>query len=553
MRRATLWLVAGALAVAAALTAGPGVWAQDGPLEDPDSKPITTVDKYTFVPSETLPPVKGVSGYKWDEKDPTVVFPVNLWIGWAPIIMANGGMEPNEDSLFFKRYGFKVKLPVVDDPIIAREQFASGQSHILWGTLDMMALFAPFLAKDSRTALRIFQQIDWSNGGDGVVARGGIQSINDLKPKGDDDKKVVALAQYSPSHYYMLNLMYYAGLKPDDVIFNFTGDAFQAAAAFVNDPTIDVCVSWAPDIYNISDPKKSGIKDVKLISSTADAKRVIADVWAARADFAKDHPDIIEGLVRGIFDGMAMVKDDRAKAAKLFEQAFSLPEGEAEAMMADAHPTNYAENVEFILNRNNPSNFEQTWDNINNIYRLSGYIKEPVPFEQVLDPRVIEKIAPDYEHQQNEYTDAFAPVKVGFDPDAAETILTRSVQIHFAPNRSNVDAKYDPNADAIIKEIGRMASQFGGSLIVISGHADRSRYAEVEALGEEVLKRHAKAVRDLSERRARGVLTALMIKFPVFKEQKDRFITQGHGWDRPLETDALSRRVEVTVLSPEGG
>lgn len=527
--------------------------AQDGtPLEDPSGKSITTVEEYKYVPSETLPPVKGVSAYKWDEKDPTVVFPINLWIGWAPIIMANGGLDASEESVFFKRYGFKVKLTIQDDPISARNAFTSGDSHILWGTLDMMALFAPQLAKDSRTSLRIFQQVDWSNGGDGVVARGGIKSINDLKPGKDGKKKVVALAENSPSHYYMLNLMYYAGLKPDDVTFNFTGDAFQAAAAFINDETVDVCVSWAPDIYNISDPKKSGIKDVALISSTADAKRVIADVWASRADFAKDHPEVIEGLVRGIFDGMQMFKDDKAKAAELFEAAFSLPKGEAEAMMLDAYATGYADNVEFILNANNPSNFEQTWDNINNIYRLSGYIAEPVPFEQILDTRVIKKIADDYKDSVSEYTDTFAPVDTKKTVEDGEVILTRSVQIHFAPNRADVNAKYDPNSEVIIKEIGRMASQFGGSIIVISGHADRSRYAEVEKMGEAVLARHGASVKVLSERRARGVLTALFIKFPIFKEQKDRFIVQGWGWDKPLATDALSRRVDIAVLSPEG-
>jgi NitT/TauT family transport system substrate-binding protein len=542
------WLFRSLSTMAAILVISQVQAAQPVPLEDPGGAPITTVQEYTYKPSETLPPVKGVSNYKWEDK--TVVFPLNLWIGWMPIIMANGGLEPTEDSVFFKRYGFKVKLPIIDDPVNARDAFAAGESHILWGTLDMMALFAPSLAKDSRSALRIFQQVDWSSGGDGVVARGGIKSINDLKPSGGK-KKVVALAQSSPSHYYMLNLMYYAGLKPDDVIFNFTGDAFQAAAAFVNDPTIDVCVSWAPDIYNISDPKKSGIKDVTLISSTADAKRVIADVWAARADFAKDHPDVIEGLVRGIFDGMQMVKDDPQKAAALFEKAFNLPKGEAQAMLADAHSTNYAENAEFFLNQNNPSNFENTWDNINNIYRLAGYIKDPVRFDKVMDPRIIQKIAPDYQDSKNEYVDTFAPVKLGFDVEKAKPILTRTVHIHFAPNRADVDANYDPNAGKVIKEIGRLASQFGNSTIVIAGYADRSRYAEVEKLGKAALKRHEQAVKDLSQRRARGVLTALKTKFPVFKDQEERFVVEGYGWEHPLETFALSRRVEVTVLSPE--
>ena len=80
-----------------------------------------------------------------------VEFPINVWPGWAPIIVANAGLEPSDQSIFAKKHGFYVKLSIVDDPVKARDLFASGQSHVLWGTLDMIALFAPELVKDTRT------------------------------------------------------------------------------------------------------------------------------------------------------------------------------------------------------------------------------------------------------------------------------------------------------------------------------------------------------------------------------------------------------------------
>ena len=46
-----------------------------------------------------------------------------------------------------------------------------------------------------------------------------------------------------------------------------------------------------------------------ILTTTAEANKLIADVWAARADFAKDHPEIIKGLVAGIFEGMEALKD----------------------------------------------------------------------------------------------------------------------------------------------------------------------------------------------------------------------------------------------------
>ena len=163
-------------------------------VEAPDTKGITTVSEYKYVPGEKLPPVKGVSAYKWDPQQKVVNFPINVWIGWLPIVAANGGFAPNADSIFAKKYGFKVNLKLIDDPVVARDAFAAGDSHVLWGTLDMIVLFAPDLMKDSRSAPRVYQQVDWSSGGDGIVVRGNIASVADLKGKTDRLRAELAVA-----------------------------------------------------------------------------------------------------------------------------------------------------------------------------------------------------------------------------------------------------------------------------------------------------------------------------------------------------------------------
>src|SRR4029079_5887327 len=147
----------------------------------------------TLVERSGIPAVTGVSDYTKSTKDGKLVvqFPINVWPGWAPIIVANQGLEPNDQSVFAKKYGFYVRLSIVDDPVKARDLFASGQSHVLWGTLDMIALFAPELVKDSRTVPVFCQQVAWSAGGDGIVSRGEIHSINDFRMTGGRKKKVV--------------------------------------------------------------------------------------------------------------------------------------------------------------------------------------------------------------------------------------------------------------------------------------------------------------------------------------------------------------------------
>ena len=161
--------------------------------EAADTAGVTTVKEYKYVAADKLPAVKGVSQYQWDQKEKVLRFSYNVWAGWLPVIAANHGTEPNPESIFAKKYGFRVKMELMDDPVAARDAFAAGKVHTLWGTADMMVLLAPELIKDSRTSPRIVQQIDWSSGGDGIVVRSSIKSVADLR------NKTITLAQNSPS------------------------------------------------------------------------------------------------------------------------------------------------------------------------------------------------------------------------------------------------------------------------------------------------------------------------------------------------------------------
>lgn len=522
--------------------------------ESPDSQGITTVSEYTFKPSQRLPKVKGTAAYK-KMTDNTVKFALNVWAGWAPIIKANNGFKAEKVWKTPSGKEFKIELVLIDDPIAMREAYVNGDVHIGWATLDMMPLLMEGFVQrngdpvDSRVMPRIFQQVDWSNGGDGIVARNGVKSITDLR-----GKKIV-LAQNSPSEYFITNMLVYGGVQPSEVEFVYTGDAFQAAAAFNADKSIDAVVSWAPDIYNLSD-----VKGNKMIVSTATANKLIADVWFARADFANDHADICEGIVRGIFDGMIELntEDGKKKASQLMADGFGLPASEAYDMLADAHSTNWAENFQFFLNKNNPANFERVWNQAYYIYRRLGKISHStVKFDKVMDFSIIEKLRSDdkYSSQVDEYTTQFIPTTTQ-QVRGAEEILTNTVVIHFFPNSADLDKKiikqengkdievpYDPKVDFVLEEIGKLAGQFGTARIIIEGHTDSSMKGKAP---EDLVK-------GLANKRAQAVKQALTRKFELSPNQ---FNTDGLGWDRPADTDdplnhAKNRRVEVKIYPAE--
>jgi NitT/TauT family transport system substrate-binding protein len=530
--------------------------ASGGNAEAHDTASITTVKEYKFKPSERLPAVKGTAAYKPLQNN-TVRFALNVWAGWAPIIYANNGFKASKAWKTPDGKDFHVELVLIDKPIEMRDSYAAGDVHIGWATLDMLPLIVDGFVdqggnpRDSRVMPRVYQQVDWSNGGDGVVVREAIKTVTDLRGK------TVALAENSPSHYFLLNMLVAGGLQPSEVKMQFTGDAFEAAAAFNGDRSLAGCVSWAPDIYNLSK-----VRGNRMLVNTGTANKLIADVWFARADFAQDHQDIIEGLTRGIFDAMAELKTDSAKqkVSELMAAGYGIPAADALGMLGDAHSTNWGENYQFFVNQNNPTNFARVWGQAYYLYRQVRAIRnQPVPFDQVMDYTVIQKLGSEekYSSQKDEYTIAFAP-KATKEVRGAEEVLTNTVSIHFYPNSweifkkvtkdedgKTIETEYDPKAKYVIDEIGRLAGQFGNARIIIEGHTDSSMKGKVPA----------DMVKELSMRRANAVKEAVIEKF---KFDPNKFNVEGFGWDKPADSNdpdnqMLNRRVEVKIFTAEAG
>jgi outer membrane protein OmpA-like peptidoglycan-associated protein len=269
----------------------------------------------------------------------------------------------------------------------------------------------------------------------------------------------------------------------------------------------------------------------------------------------------MEGVTRGIFDAMTDLKDQAAKqkVAKLMAAGYSIPESDALGMLGDAHSANYAENRDFFLNQNNPTNFERTWTTAYFLYKKIGAVTDQTPFDQVMDFSVIQKLGAEakYASQKNEYDVHFAPASAGTIAGEKDEILTKTVVIHFFPNSwdlakkitRNVDGKekeeeYDPNVGFIVEEVGKLAGQYGAARIVVEGHSDASMKGQIPK----------SLVQELSLNRANAVKEAIVRKFASL--QPNQFSTAGIGWDRPAdpsdpENHAKNRRVEIKVYPAE--
>ena len=240
---------------------------------------------------------------------------------------------------------------------------------------------------------------------------------------------------------------------------------------------------------------------------------------------------------------------------------YGIPRPKRPDMFGDAHSTNWAENYQFFLNQNNPTNFERIWKQAYYLYRRIGTIKHrPVPFDQVMDFSIIEKLGKEekYASQKDEYSVQFVP-KTTSEIQAEDEILTNTVVIHFFPNSwelykkiteregdKDVERLYDPNVDLVLEEIAKLAGQFGAARIVIEGHTDSSMRGRVpDDAGQG-------ALQSAGQRRQGGAGPEVPTLDP------NQFAVDGMGWDRPADSNdplnhAKNRRVEIKVYPAEAG
>ena len=136
-------------------------------------------------------------------------------------------------------------------------------------------------------------------------------------------------------------------------------------------------------------------------------------------------------------------------------------------MFGDAHNTNWAENYQFFLNQNNPTNFERVWRQVVLPLPPDRHHREPAgAFDQVMDFSVIAEAGQGGEVRlaEGRVPDrSSAPRRCGQIKAESEEILTNTVVIHFFPNSWDLHKTVTREIDG---KDGRGALRSDGRLVL---------------------------------------------------------------------------------------
>ena len=114
------------------------------------------------------------------------------------MIAANGGLEPNDNSVFAQKHGFKLKINLSEEE--SWSALNSGKMAASATTADVLAVYG------KQFQVTVPAQIGFSRGADGIVVRSDIKRINDLKGK------ILATAQFTEAEFFIRYLAQEAGL-----------------------------------------------------------------------------------------------------------------------------------------------------------------------------------------------------------------------------------------------------------------------------------------------------------------------------------------------------
>ncbi|HLK58652.1 MAG TPA: phosphate ABC transporter substrate-binding/OmpA family protein [Chthonomonadaceae bacterium] len=447
------------------------------------------------------------------------------WPGYTGGIYANNGFKPNKDCIFWNNHKLLVEFVDIEDPDQANKAFSKGGPDgvdIVWSTVDYWANNVVGMNKGGVKA-RAVMQVDWSQGGDAIVADNSIKRVEDLAGK------KIALIQFTPSHWLLEYNIANSSLSDEDqkrIVNDLVNSDSEEAArdAFVAG-RVPAAVVWEPFVTEALQKRPSS----HVLVSSAFAPNLIADIMVAKESFINEHKDAVQAFVAGWLEGATEANRDKTKSVQLLmanEPPYKAAGEEATRDgLSKVRLADLADNTRMFGLDGSAPDFDRIFNQASQAWLRRGYIPYVVKTEDAKDDEFVRAL-----YGQTPVTPPKPIIKP--EPPQTQVVLTKPVSILF-PTGS---AELDTNAKNVLDDqVVTLAKSFSNSYLNIEGNTDNvgSTAANVA----------------LSERRAQAVVNYLVAR----GIDRNQLTAKGNGPNKPMASNsteegrAKNRRTDVVV------
>jgi NitT/TauT family transport system substrate-binding protein len=230
------------------------------------------------------------------------------WTGFAPLTLA-------KEAGIFKKNGLDVslkKIPQKDRHLA----IASGDVQCAATTVETWVVWNA----NGVATTQIFQ-LDKSYGADGMVVKGDIQKISDLK-----GKTVAASAPGTAPFFTLAWMLKKNGLSVKDVkVVNLEPQA-AANAMIAGTAGIDAAMTYEPYLGAVRAKPEAG----KIIATTLDYP-MIMDTFGCTPKFLSENPKAAKALADSYFEALDMIAKEPAKSFEIMGADVKQPADKFEA------------------------------------------------------------------------------------------------------------------------------------------------------------------------------------------------------------------------------
>ena len=223
-----------------------------------------------------------------------ITFAMSGWTGFAPLTLA-------KEAGIFKKNGLDVtikKIPQKDRHLA----IASGDVQCAATTVETWIAWNA----NGVATTQIFQ-LDKSFGADGMVVKGGISKISDLK-----GKTVAASAPGTAPYFALAWFLKKNGMTPKDVkIVNLEPQA-AANAIIAGVADLDAAMTYEPYLSAVRAKPEAG----KIIATTLDYPMVM-DTVGCTPKFLTDNPKAAKALADSYFEALEMIQKEPKKSFEI--------------------------------------------------------------------------------------------------------------------------------------------------------------------------------------------------------------------------------------------
>ena len=292
-----------------------------------------------------------------------VTLGVVTWIGYGPIYCAaaNG---------YYKKYGLDVKLITFADNSVMAGALQSGEIDATTLTYDQV------IAANARGwKLKVVMPVDYSVGGDAILASSQIQSIKDLKGR------KVAFMSASPSDFLLGYALSKDGLSERDI--RPVNTTPEGVVGIMAGGSVDVGVSYEPNVSVIV--KSGGGKRFHVLLSSRDARGMITDVLVLKDSVIGKNPKLVAGLIRGTMDGLAFMQAQPIQASGIIAKTLEISPAEVQEQLPNIENPTLPRLADVFKKSDALPSFYASGKIISEILKKEGQIDSPPPIEATYD------------------------------------------------------------------------------------------------------------------------------------------------------------------------